>query len=60
MKNTMSKNDPILKQMNTRIKPVSSTDSIKLALLVGGVFGFVVGLIVASLLHEYIVHPLGF
>jgi D-serine dehydratase len=30
------------------------------AVLVGGIVGFTIGIIAASLLHKFIVHPLGF
>lgn len=29
------------------------------AVLCGSVIGFIIGIVVASLLHKYIVHPLG-
>lgn len=39
---------------------INPNSDILLALVLGGIIGFIGGLISSSLLHKYIVHPLGF
>jgi hypothetical protein len=48
-------NDPLLKHINKQ-----NIESIKIALALGAIVGFLIGLVVSSYLHKYIVHPLGY
>jgi hypothetical protein len=51
------KADPLIKQLNHLDNETKRT--IYTALYGGMVLGFLLGIVVASYLHKYIVHPLG-
>jgi hypothetical protein len=49
------KNDPLIDSLNKR----NEKELIYVAVSAGLIIGFLIGIVVSSLLHKFIVHPLG-